>query len=65
MQPLIRAYIHNGKIETDTPVSLPEGTQLLVISAEDDPNWARLNESVLDKIWNNEADDCYAELLDD
>lgn len=32
---VIKARIRNGRIETDVPVSLPEGTELLVFRADD------------------------------
>jgi hypothetical protein len=38
----IKAMIRNGHVETDTPIDLPEGTEVLIVPSvprEDDDDW--------------------------
>ena len=65
MTSVLRAVMHDGKIELLEPAEFPEGAELLVMRAEgkdDFDFWRRASQSALDSIWGNEADDIYAEL---
>lgn len=60
------AVIRDGKIEVLEPVSLPEGTGVLVtLLPEDDTNnfWLHASQRALDAIWDNPEDNVYAQLL--
>jgi hypothetical protein len=61
----IRAVVRNGKIELLEPFSLPDGVEVLVtvLKDEDHPFWQQASDTTLKHIWDNEADDIYAELL--
>lgn len=63
-----RAIYRNGSIELQEPMDLPDGTELYIFPYPEDLDrefWLQVSRSALDKIWNNEADDCYAALLND
>jgi len=60
------AVISHGKIEPLEPVSLSEGTKVLVTLLPDEDErgfWLAVSESALAKIWDNNEDNIYAELL--
>ncbi|MBC8163033.1 MAG: antitoxin family protein [Roseiflexaceae bacterium] len=61
----IRAVVRNGKIELLEPISLTEGVQVLVtvLTDEDQSFWQAASSSTLERVWDNDEDDVYAELL--
>lgn len=60
----VRAVVKEGQIRLLEKLELPEGTEVLVTPLVDDSAfWLGVSQSALDKIWNNEEDDVYAELL--
>lgn len=60
----VRAVIKEGQIQLLEKLDIPEGTELLVTPLlEDSAFWLGASQSALDKIWDNEGDDVYAELL--
>jgi hypothetical protein len=61
----IEAVIKNGQIVLTEPKELAEGSRALVTILDADENefWLSASEDSLDRIWNNEEDDVYAELL--
>ena len=62
----VRAVVKEGQIRLLEKLELPEGTELLVTPLVDDSDsafWLGISQSALDKIWDNEEDDVYAELL--
>ena len=64
MQETIRAIIHEGTIEPLDPVSVPEGTEVLITIVTNGEFWLDASQPSLDAIWNNAEDDVYAELLE-
>ena len=61
----IRAVVRNGRIELLEPVSLPNGSHVLVTILDDEEQtfWQKASERSLQTIWDNNEDDVYAELL--
>jgi len=61
------AVIHEGKVELLEPLNLPEGTKMIVtalVEEDTEPQfWLNASTSSLDKIWNYNEDDIYADLL--
>lgn len=59
------AIVKEGKIVTLSDIAAPEGTKAIVtLMYEDDTEfWQRASQQSLSKIWENEEDDIYAELL--
>ena len=67
MIPTVRAIVKQGKIELLEPMSLPEGSRLLVTLVppeEETEFWLRASEASLAEVWNNPQDDAYAKLLE-
>jgi predicted DNA-binding antitoxin AbrB/MazE fold protein len=64
MQETVRAIVHNGTIEPLDPVSVPDGTEVLVTIVTNGDFWSEASESSLAAIWNNPEDDIYADLLE-
>jgi hypothetical protein len=62
----IMAEIRGGQIHPLEPLSLPEGTRVLVTlaTADDDQFWQAAAQSSLTAIWLNDEDDVYAQLLE-
>jgi hypothetical protein len=62
----VRAIIREGKIEFLEQVDLPEGAKVLVTVLSEDDNQFSQNASqiALDRIWGNNEDDVYAQLLE-
>jgi len=60
------AVVREGKIEVLEPLDLPEGTRVLVtVLSEEDPQfWLKSSQSALDRVWDNNEDDVYAQLLE-
>ena len=61
----IHAVVRDGKIELLEPVSLPDGAHVLVTVLNDDEQlfWQHASEAAIKRVWDNAADDIYAELL--
>jgi len=56
----------NGKLLLPKPFSIPEKSHVRVTIESNDSEreaWLKLSEESLTKIWNNEADDLFNELL--
>jgi len=56
----------NGKLLLPKPLSIPEKSHVRVTIESNDSEreaWLKLSEESLTKIWNNEADDLFNELL--
>jgi hypothetical protein len=60
----IKAIVKEGKIELLEPMDIPEGTEVLVTIPPDEAGfWLGASQSSLASVWENEADDVYAQLL--
>jgi predicted DNA-binding antitoxin AbrB/MazE fold protein len=60
----VRAIMKEGKLTLLEPLDIPEGTEVLVTPLLDEADfYLKASESSLGKIWDNEEDDIYAELL--
>lgn len=65
MTTTVEAIYEDGKIVLPHPLSLPERSPVRV-TIESDPEreaWLKLSEESLIKVWGNDADDVYNELL--
>lgn len=49
---LIKAVVRNGRLETDAPIDLPDGTELLIPvfngTSDDEPGWDSTPEGIAD-----------------
>ena len=66
MTTTVDAIYEHGKLTLPQPLSLPEKSHVRVTIESDDAereNWLKLSESSLMKIWGNDADDVFNELL--
>jgi hypothetical protein len=60
----VRAIVQEGSIRLLEEIELPDGTPVLVTPLIDASNfWFQASEQSLAAVWENEADDAYAELL--
>lgn len=61
----IRAIVRDGKIELLESISLIDGAQVLVtvLTDEEQSFWQAASSSALERMWDNDEDDIYAELL--
>lgn len=63
----IPAIMRDGKIEFLEPVSIEDGTPVLVTILEPNTDeaqfWILASESTLKRVWDNPEDDVYGELL--
>ena len=63
----IEAIVKNGQIVLTEPVDLQEGSRALVTILENDVEekdfWLSASDETAKKIWGNDEDDVYAELL--
>ncbi len=61
----IEAIVKNGQIVPLENVELPEGSKALVtiLDTEESVFWLSAGGNSINKIWENEEDDVYAELL--
>lgn len=62
----IRAVVRDNKrIELLETCEVPEGTEVLVtiLSGSDETFWLKSSESSLKKVWDNQEDDVYEQLL--
>ena len=65
MTTIVEAIYENGKLVLPRPLPLPEKSHVRV-TIESDPEreaWLKLSEESLMKVWDNEADDVFNELL--
>jgi predicted DNA-binding antitoxin AbrB/MazE fold protein len=65
MTTTVDAIYENGKLMLPQPLSLPEKSHVRV-TIEPDPDredWLKLSEAALTKVWDNDADDVFNELL--
>ena len=61
----VDAIYEQGKLLLPKPLSLPEKSHVRV-TIESDPDraaWLKLSEASLAKVWDNDADDVFNELL--
>ena len=65
MSKTLRAIVHEGKIEPLEEVRFPEGSKVVVtlLAEEEADFWFGASQASLDAVWNNPADDVYAQLL--
>jgi predicted DNA-binding antitoxin AbrB/MazE fold protein len=65
MMNTIAAIVSNGQIIPLEKMELKDGTKALVTFLETDDKefWLHASETSLNKVWDNEEDDVYAELL--
>ena len=65
MTTTIKAIYENGKIVLPHPLSLPEKSHVRVTIESDVEReaWLKLSEESLTKVWDNDADDVFNELL--
>jgi len=61
----VEAIYENGKILLPGPLSLPEKSpvRVTIVSDPDREAWLKLSEDSLTKVWANDADDVFNELL--
>ena len=65
MTTTVDAIYEHGKLVLPRPLSLPEKSHVRVTieSDTDREEWLKLSEQSLAKVWDNDADDVYNELL--
>lgn len=65
MTTTVDAVYENGKLVLPGPLSLPEKTRVRVTIETDieRETWHKLSEESLKKVWGNEGDDIFNELL--
>lgn len=65
MTTTVEAIYQDGKLLLSKPLSLPDKSHVRV-TIESDPEreaWLKLSEESLRKVWDNDADDVFNELL--
>lgn len=65
MTTTVEAIYEHGKLVLPRPLSLPEKSHVRVTIETDAEReaWLKLSEESLTKVWDNEADDVFNELL--
>jgi predicted DNA-binding antitoxin AbrB/MazE fold protein len=65
MTTTVEAIYENGKLHLPKPLSLPEKSRVRVTIESDGDReaWLKLSEESLKKVWENDADDVFNELL--
>jgi hypothetical protein len=59
----VRAIFKEGRIQLLEEIDLPEGTEMLVTPLLDETDfWLKVSQPALEKVWDNDEDDVYAEL---
>jgi predicted DNA-binding antitoxin AbrB/MazE fold protein len=67
MTTTVDAIYENGKLVLSRPLSLPEQSHVRVTIESPDVEreaWLKLSEESLAKVWRNDADDVFNELLE-
>ena len=67
MTTTVEAIYEQGKLVLPRSLSLPEKSHVRVTIETGDPEreaWLKLSEEALMKVWDNDADDVYNELLE-
>ena len=67
MTTTLEAIYENGKLTLPGPLSLPEKSHVRVTIESSDTEreaWLKLSEKTLNKVWDNDADDIFNELLE-
>ena len=66
MTTIVEAIYEHGKLVLPGPLSLPEKSHVRVTIETDAEReaWLRLSEESLTKVWDNNADDVFNELLE-
>ena len=66
MTTTVEAIYEHGKLVLPRPLSLPEKTPVRVTIETDAEReaWLKLSEAALTKVWANDADDVFNELLE-
>lgn len=62
----VRAIVRQGKVELLEDIQLSEGSRVLVTLIYEKYNeqfWITASEADLNKVWDNQKDEIYAELL--
>lgn len=62
----VRAIVKNGQVELLENIQLSEGTKVLVTLIDEENReqfWVDASQKALDKVWDNEEDNIYEELL--
>ena len=65
MTTTVEAIYEHGTLVLERPLSLPEKSRVRV-TVESDPErdaWLQLSEQALTKVWDNDADDVFNDLL--
>jgi hypothetical protein len=65
MPKTVWANFLQGKVELSEPITVPDGTRILVTILPDDENefWLKASQTSLAAVWDNDEDDIYAQLL--
>jgi hypothetical protein len=64
MPKTVWATFSQGKVELSEPISIPDGTRILVTILPDEESgfWIKASQTSLAAIWDNDEDDIYAQL---
>ena len=65
MTTTVEAIYENGKLLLPKPLSLPEKSRVRVTIESDSEReaWLKMSEESLSRVWDNDADDVFNELL--
>ncbi len=64
MPKTVWATFSQGKVELLEPITVPDGTRVLVTILPDDESefWLKASQTSLAAVWDNDEDDIYAQL---
>jgi hypothetical protein len=64
MPKTVWATFSQGKVELSEPITVPDGTRILVTILPDDENdfWLKASQTSLAAVWDNDEDDIYAKI---
>ena len=64
MPKTVGANFSQGKVELSEPITVPDGTRILVTILTDDESefWFKASQTSLAAVWDNDEDDIYAQL---
>jgi len=64
MPKTVWATFSQGKIELSQPITVPDGTRVLVTILPNDESefWLKATQTSLAAVWDNDEDDIYAQL---